>query len=160
MCKQRLYDAAAPLHDGARDTLYRVLLATLKLFAPILPYVTEEIFLGLFAATEGDRSIHTSRWPDADEALIDERAESAGDVLVDIATAVRRYKSEHSLPLGTEIARLQLATSDPALAETLHAATADIVSVTRGRQVAVDGQLDRDLEIVKGDGAIQIALAR
>ena len=58
MAKTRLYSPASPLHEGARYTLYRVLLTTVKLFAPILPFVTEAIYRTLFAATDGSASVH------------------------------------------------------------------------------------------------------
>jgi len=70
----------------------------------------------------------------------DETAIATGELLVEIATAVRRYKSEHNLSLGAEVAQLQVATADPALAETLQAATADLTSITRAQAVNV-GQL-------------------
>ena len=48
MCKQRLYDKENSKREGALYSLYQVLLTTLKLFAPFLPYVTEEIYLNIF----------------------------------------------------------------------------------------------------------------
>ncbi len=91
MAKARLYDAEHPQHEGARYTLRAALLATVKLFAPFVPHVTEAIYQGLFAATEGGGSLHRSRWPEAREALIDARAEAVGEALIAIATAARRY---------------------------------------------------------------------
>ena len=160
MSKMRLYDERNLAGDGARYALHSVLLTVIKLFAPFLPHVTEEIYQGLFSATEGTESIHISGWPNADPSLEDELSEAAGSALVDIATAVRRYKSERSLPLNTELARLQLATSDPALLETLREARADLMSITRARQVTVGDRLDPALEIVRMDDVVAVALAR
>jgi valyl-tRNA synthetase len=160
MSKERLYDEAHPLREGARYTLYTVLLTTLKLFAPFLPYVTEEIYQALFKNTEGATSLHIAAWPTVNEALLDEKAEMAGESLIEVATTVRRYKSESNLSLGAELRRLQLATSEPELAEVLRAAIPDIKSVTRASDIEVADRLDADLEIVKADGAIRVALAR
>jgi valyl-tRNA synthetase len=172
MCKQRLYDEGHPQRAAARFTLHTVLEALLKLFAPFLPYVTEEIYQGLFIEEEGIGnkgilSIHRSRWPDADPNLQDEWAEEVGQILVEIATEVRRHKSEASLSLGAELERVQLAvvegdegrradgrrqTTDDGRRETyrrlqtehsqriveaLQEAAADLKSVTRARQVEV-----------------------
>ena len=93
MAKERLYDEANAKRDGARYTLYSVLLTVLKLFAPFFPYITEEIYQSLFTASEGEGSIHTSRWPIANDALISDEAEADGELLIEIATAVRRYKA-------------------------------------------------------------------
>ena len=162
--KERLYDEGHPLREGARYTLYNVLLATLKLFAPFLPYITEAIYRELFASTGGSGSIHASRWPIADETLIDDEAEAAGELLIEIATAVRRYKSEASLSLGAELQRLRLVTSEPAIADMLRAASADITSVTRAKVIEVrekSEESDGDGWVtIKGEGRVKVALIR
>jgi valyl-tRNA synthetase len=163
MCKQRLYNQAGPGREGARFTLYHVLLTTLKLFAPLLPYVTEEIYLGLFTGEEGigemeGRSIHLSPWPVPEPIYEDDAAEALGERLVDIATAIRRYKSEHNLPLGTELSRVQLATADSALAVGLQAATVDLASVCRARLVEITSQLSSTLIPVQSQAEVQVAV--
>jgi valyl-tRNA synthetase len=160
MAKGRLYDAADPGHAGARDTLAALLLAVTKLFAPFLPHVTEAIYQGLFAERDGAISIHRARWPESDAALVDERAEAAGAALVAVATAARRYKSEAGISLGAELARLQLATDDPALADALRAAAADLASVTRAGAIEVVPVLDPALTPLTTEGAVRAAVAR
>ena len=59
-----------------------------------------------------------------------------------IATAVRRYKSENGLSLGGELARLQIATEDATLADSLRASATDLRSVTRAATIEVGGRLD------------------
>jgi valyl-tRNA synthetase len=160
MAKSRLYNAESAGHAGARYTLHRVLLTLLKLFAPFLPYITETIYQGLFAEAEGNSSIHRAQWPLADEALLDEQAEAAGEALIEIATAVRRYKSEGNLALNTTLARLQLAVADAALAAALREATEDLASITRAAQIEICQHLDAGLEEVKTEGTVALALAR
>jgi valyl-tRNA synthetase len=148
------------MREGARYTLYHVLLTVIRLFAPIFPYITETIYQALFVPIEGEGSIHTSRWPIANESLLSEMADAAGETLIEVATAVRRYKSESNISLGTELKRLQLATTEPDIARMLQEARADIISVTRARQIEVKESLDADLEEVKAEGIIKVALAR
>jgi valyl-tRNA synthetase len=158
MCKQRLYDENSPTHEGARYALYHILRPTLKLFAPFLPHVTEEVYQGVFQATDGYESIHISGWPEANEALLDVEAERGGEILVEVATAVRRYKSERNLSLGAQLGRLYLATQDASLVALLRDAEADLISITRARQVRVGAQRDLDLGIIHSSGAIDIAI--
>ncbi len=160
MSKERLYDGSNEIREGARYALYTAFLAILKLFAPFLPYITEEIYGALFAEADGSASIHIAQWPTANEAFVDDKADVAGETLIEVATAVRRYKSESNISVGTQLQRLQLATDEPAIAEMLRAAKADIISVTRARQVEIGRRLDSGLEMVKGDGAIRVALTR
>jgi len=114
-----------------------VLLNTIKHFAPFLPHVTDEIYVGLFAEREGSATIHRASWPDLDETLLDEEAEEAGEVIVEIAIAVRRHKSEANISLGAELPGLTLTTDSESLAEALRASEADLRSVTRARVVTV-----------------------
>jgi valyl-tRNA synthetase len=159
MAKQRLYDEADPLRDGARYTLYHALRAVLQLLAPVLPYVTEVIYRGLFGGGEEHSSIHRSRWPTPEPTLRDEVAEAVGEALVDVATAVRRFKSQHNLSLSTELERLQVAPEEPSLAAGLQAAIPDLSSVTRARRIEVRQNLDPDLELVVTEGPFRAALA-
>lgn len=160
MAKERLYDETNQMRDGARYTLYHVLLTVIKLFAPLLPYITEQIYLSLFATGEGEDSLHNSRWPTASAALLSDTAEAAGEALIEVATSIRRYKSESNISLGTELKRLQLAATESATASILQEARDDIMSVTRARQIEVTESLDPDLETIKAEGAIKVALVR
>jgi valyl-tRNA synthetase len=160
MAKTRLYDAQGATHEGARYALSHVLLAVVKLFAPLLPYVTEEIYRGLFAGIEGHKSVHVSAWPVADARLISAEAELAGEALVEVATAVRRYKSEHTLALGAPLQRVHVATEDPALATMLYEAREDIASVTRARQVEIVREVDPAREMVTTSTLVSVRIAR
>ncbi len=137
MCKERLYGAAGPARGGARYTLHAALLSIIKLFAPFLPFVTEEIYSGLFAAQEGQPSIHLTRWPEAEPSWCSEEAEAMGEILIDIASAVRRYKSEANLSLGAELSKLFLFTPDKTLAQQLETARVDILCVTRAKELSI-----------------------
>lgn len=153
MAKLRLYNEDA----GASFTVEHVLLATLKLFAPFVPHVTEAIYQALFAANDGAISIHVSQWPRPDARFEDDAAEAFGETLVEIATAVRRYKSERGLSLGGEVGPLCLATGDATLVEQCRAAVQDLVSVTRAQRVEVVAVLD-GAGITLLDGEIRVAL--
>jgi valyl-tRNA synthetase len=157
MAKLRLYGEEG---EGARYALFHVLQTTVKLFAPFLPHVTEEIYQRLFATAEGIDSIHRSPWPAAAETEEAPDVLAAGAILVEIATAVRRYKSENNLALGTEIERLQLVTTRPALTRMLRQARADIGSITRARHIEIAEEVNPELEIVKADGTVTLALTR
>ncbi len=163
MCKERLYGAPSPARDGARYTLYTALLSAIKLFAPFLPYVTEEIYGGLFAEHERQPSVHLTRWPEADPSWASEQAETVGEILIDVATAVRRFKSEANLSLGAELSKLLLYTPDAALGEQLAAARLDMQSVTRARElsiIAAKNEMDGASEIWSKEGVISLGLER
>ncbi|MCP4356781.1 MAG: valine--tRNA ligase [Chloroflexi bacterium] len=157
MAKLRLY-ADDMESKGARFALYHALLTTLKLFAPILPHVTERIYSGLFATVDGFDSIHRSRWPLGNPDWLDDEALATGEILVGLATAVRRYKSEHNLSLGAELTALYLATDEAALSKLLLSGVSDLVSITRAKEVIVNGHLPEKGVWLVADGRVRLAV--
>jgi valyl-tRNA synthetase len=153
MGKKRLYEGG-PAGEGATYALYHILLATIQLLAPFLPYVTEAIYQGLFSSD----SIHRSQWPQVRQNWRDKTAEAAGDVLVEIATVVRRYKSEAGLSLGAEIGRLYLAVDDNELAAVLQQAEADISSITRAREIRWLDQFEPEVTQVVTHGHVRVLI--
>ncbi len=144
MAKQRLYDKAAAGHGAACFTLRTVLLTVLKLFAPVLPYVTEAIFQALFSEREQSGSIHRASWPQALEIFSNPAAEETGEILVQIASTVRRSKSERNISLGSELTLLQLGVANSGLAARLAEAKSDLMSITRARTVEIVGMLNNE----------------
>jgi len=170
MVKQRLYDPASSHHLGACFSLYQLLLTVLKLFAPFIPYVTEEIYQSLFLSKEwrwvdgnwnmsdNIRSIHLSPWPRPIPELESEQAEAFGETLMGIASAVRRYKSERNLALNTELDSLQLAPVDGRDMELLREAVADLLSITRAKKIEIVGSPDTRAEAVLAEGPVHLGI--
>jgi valyl-tRNA synthetase len=154
MAKLRLYDPAHTAHSGARQALKTGLLTLLKLLAPLLPYVTDAIWRAIFADEEGISSIHLSSWPEGNGTDENKAEAELGDLLIAIASAARRYKSENSLSLGSQLARLQIATREAGLSCILQEAEADLTSVTRARTVEVVQALDPHLIRLNLEGGL------
>ncbi len=100
MVKWRLYgnDKTA---DAARCTLYECLLAILKLWAPFIPHITEEIYQTMFQKIEKDKSIHISQFPEP--VKIDTKALEIGKLAVKIISDIRKFKVDKNLSLGAEL---------------------------------------------------------
>jgi valyl-tRNA synthetase len=134
--KGRLYDGSGAERQAAQYTLYQTLQAILKLLAPIMPHITEEIYQQIFAGPAGEGSIHHSAWPQANDALVNRLAEQAGEALLAITASTRRFKSAHRIGLGAELGRLTIAIADEQLRTALQGALIDLRSVTRAREIA------------------------
>ncbi len=85
-------------------TIYRVILDSLKLFAPIAPYITEEIYHALYRKAENIPSIHLCSWPKPRTA-IKEQISQIGASIIHIISEFRREKSSQGIPLNTPIKR-------------------------------------------------------
>jgi valyl-tRNA synthetase len=92
--------------DSADWTLYKSLLTILKLFSPIIPFITEEIYQKMFRLDENDVSIHISSWPEFENEYIDDEIEESGDLAVAIISSLRQYKSSKGLALNSEVEKL------------------------------------------------------
>ena len=104
--KDRLYNPdrrGKESRKSAQYTLYHSLLGILKLYAPIMPFITEEIYLGYYLGKEKTKSIHISDWPKVDKKMIDNKIEKIGDRAVKIISNVRKFKSENNKSLKAEI---------------------------------------------------------
>lgn len=113
----------------------------LRLLAPVMPYVTEEVWSWHFADGEGD-SIHKAPWPSAEEASAVEPAE-AGLVAccVEVLDRIRQQKSEAQVSLKTPVVRLRVS-----------GAAADLELIRQGiNDVLRTGRVEEQgLELVEG----------
>lgn len=76
------------------NVLNTVLQTGLKLLHPVMPFITEEIFTTL---TDGE-SIVVSNWPEANEALKDEKAEKDMDFIIEAIKGLRNVRAEMNVP--------------------------------------------------------------
>ena len=93
-----------PDKRAAFTTLYTVLESSLRLLAPFIPFVAEEIFRALTTHAEPRGSVHLQDFPVADETLIDEGLEksmAAAQAVVGLGRSLRQVASlKTRQPLG------------------------------------------------------------
>lgn len=94
---------------AAARTLATVFFNIVKLYAPIMPFVTEEIFQTWFKHLEKAKSVHISKWPEeiALKKLPDIKDFGKAIKAVD---EIRKYKTGKGLSLGIEIESIKLKT--------------------------------------------------
>lgn len=107
--KYRLFGDDVESRRAAVGTLLRVFLAVLKLYAPIMPFVTEELYQLLYRPSGGSKSVHVSTWPDLFELPEDLDIVDFPQAIAAI-DEIRKYKSEQELSLGAELGEYQLET--------------------------------------------------
>ncbi|MDH5672158.1 MAG: valine--tRNA ligase [Myxococcales bacterium] len=104
----------------------------LRLFAPILPFITEEIWSWVFAAERGQPSIHRAPWPTAAdfEGIASPDEPKSFELAVTSQAAINKRKSDASVSVGRPIERLVLATH-PETAAALAGVIDDVLAATR-----------------------------
>lgn len=94
IAKQRLDGGSSESTEYTLITAHRVFL---KMFAPLLPHITEEIWQAMYANEE---SIHTTTWPDKTGYDADIEA---GETAMEVISALRRYKTDNQMPLNATL---------------------------------------------------------
>ncbi|MHA1785320.1 MAG: valine--tRNA ligase [Candidatus Helarchaeota archaeon] len=98
--KYRFYtEVPEEVKVAGQYTLYSVILDSLKLLAPITPFITDEIFQFLFKEHEKIESIHLTKWPK--EYKVKEN--SSGDLIIKIIKEFRNRKASKKIALNQEI---------------------------------------------------------
>lgn len=100
--KYRLFGDDEASKEAAAATLKKVVLAVLKMYAPIMPFITEEIYQQLYREDSGDKSIHLSQWPEA-EVIQSDIDISDFDKAMAAIDEVRKFKAEQNMSLGKEL---------------------------------------------------------
>ena len=146
LVKDRAYGAQGDaVAASARATLRISLDVVLRLLAPVLPYVTEEVW-----SWTHDGSVHRAAWPTVDEVP------GGGDAALLAAVgsalaAVRKAKSEAKVGMRAEVPSLTLVGPDAALAH-VRAAEADLRAAGKLTGIlnfaAADEVGARDVELV------------
>jgi valyl-tRNA synthetase len=119
LVKGRRYGDQGPERAAsANATLLAALSTMLRVFAPFLPFATEEVW-----SWWRPGSVHTSQWPTRDEVLAactpaveDDRGVRALEFASQVLGAIRKKKSEGQRPLKTPVVRATIRASESDLA--------------------------------------------
>ena len=91
LVKPRLYEKDGVGYETAQSVLAYVLLNTLKLLHPFMPFITEEIFTHL---PTGEESIMISKWPEADSALSFDKEEEQMENIMEAIKSIRNVRTK------------------------------------------------------------------
>ncbi len=131
--------AAAPDRGSAVAALRLGLDVQLRLLAPFLPYVTEEVWSWLLAEETGHASVHRAPWPDAESLAHVEPP--AGDesfaAAVAALAAINKAKADAEVGMGREVESLTLRATPRSLAN-LEPVLADVLAAGRCLEHALE----------------------
>jgi valyl-tRNA synthetase len=110
--------AAAAGRGSAVATLRLGLDVLLRLFAPFVPFISEEVWSWAFAAERGQPSIHAAPWPSERDfsGVAEPDAPESFDLAVACWSAILKAKSDGAVSMGREVERLVIAANAVTLA--------------------------------------------
>ena len=95
LCKARLTGEDERSKVNAQNVLCYVLIETLKLLHPFMPFITEEIYQALpHTAEDKGEFIMLQKWPEYRDELSFPREEEAMGLIIDAITAIRAHRNE------------------------------------------------------------------
>jgi valyl-tRNA synthetase len=108
LIKKRLYDDQNPKPQmSGIATLYYSLQMIIKMLAPFLPHITEEIYQNLF--DNKLYSIHQkSSWPKFHRSMIQNDTINIGDGIITILELVRKAKSLSNISIAKMVSEIQI----------------------------------------------------
>jgi valyl-tRNA synthetase len=128
---------------AVKYTLYNVFLGCIKMMAPVMPHVTEDIYQEHYIAHEKTKSIHISEWPSP--IFVDEKAIRIGESIADITSAIRAWKSEKKMPLNAELSLVEVIGEDAAA---LESGSQDIIETSKINKLVFSKEAELKEEVV------------
>ena len=115
LVKHRFFDSkvyAPEVVEETRKTLYVAGLHLLKMFAPIVPHITDTLYQSMFRKYETIPSIHNHTWKaESLQGYENNTTATTIDALIQIVANVRKLKSEKALSLKTTLNTLSVVIS-------------------------------------------------
>ncbi len=133
--------------NSAVATLRLGLNVLLRLFAPMFPYITEEIWSWVLAGETGYRSIHIAPWPgkaDFENIAFAHNADLL-DTAVACLAAIRKAKTQAGVSLAKPIEHMTLAGHPDTLTH-LQPALADVLAAARTTRYTLHAKPDMDTQ--------------
>ncbi len=161
--KARVYDPEGQNPAGQRSaahTIYHCLEAVLRLFAPILPHITEELYSHIFPEQhQVYGSIHgQGTWPNAALYPINQGAENAGHAAVAILNEVRKAKAEANVSLKWPVEALTLLAT-PDTTTLPQDMLEDLKSVTQSQAIHLKEATHKPSATNDADWTVEVQLA-
>ncbi|MBR4475879.1 MAG: valine--tRNA ligase [Alphaproteobacteria bacterium] len=126
------YSAESKL--AAQWTLWEVLRAIIGLYAPFVPFITEELWQKIYQDSEGGETLHLTQYPDVDAAR--ETDVSQMQIALDILKTVRGLRTERKVGNGAKLETLTIPSDTPSV---LHGV---IKSAARANKIVLGDAID------------------
>ncbi|UCD93854.1 MAG: isoleucine--tRNA ligase [Candidatus Zixiibacteriota bacterium] len=104
---------------AAYQTLYEVLTKLCRVMAPVVPFVTEAMYLNLVRSHDASspESVHMCTFPEADESIIDRQLSEDMDAAADLVSRVLGLRKERQVRVRQPLASVTVGCRDKSTAD-------------------------------------------
>ncbi len=106
LVKSRLYGENKAKKGSAQFTLFFLLSSLIKLFAPILPHITEELYQRFIKTKGSPKSVHILKWPAVAEKFQKTDLEEKSANLIEAISQMRKNKTEKNVKLYEPVKKI------------------------------------------------------
>ncbi len=124
------------------NVMYFVSLNILKVFAPFLPFITEELYLSFYKTFEKDKSIHLSSWPEFRKELIFNGSAKISAILLNILEASRKLRTNLNLHQNHKVSKILIQTLNQDYIDIINEISSDIKSAVRADRLIFSDKAD------------------
>jgi isoleucyl-tRNA synthetase len=135
--------------------LFRCLLTLSKLFAPLAPFISEEIYLNL---SNRLASVHMEDWPELENKLIDQALEEDMEILRELIESVATARQKASIKLRQPIARVVINSEEEKLLQAVRKLESILLEQTNSKKVEFGKLTENYAEVEFSKGKVQIDL--
>ncbi len=95
---------------GAYTTLYTCLTTLIKLLAPFVPFITEEMYQNIvrLADPKAAESIHHNEWPDPNERIINQELMDSMNIVIKVCSLGRSARSKARIKLRQPLSQMKV----------------------------------------------------
>lgn len=113
LVKKRVFNSEGDEKASAVTSLRLGLSVLIRLLAPVLPTITDEIWSWCFAEETNTKSIHDSHWPDENEFMKFNKSKYSNslDVVIKAIRSVRQSKTSKGIGLGKPVEKMTIVTN-------------------------------------------------
>ncbi len=94
--------------NAAYFTLHSVLIDFVKVLAPVIPFVTDEMYSNLSVGTDAADSVHLADFPKVDETLTDEDILNEVDTIIHIVSLSRSARNKANIKIRQPLSEMAL----------------------------------------------------
>jgi isoleucyl-tRNA synthetase len=142
-------------------TIYHVLLETLKLLAPVVPFITEQMYQDMRAAFKlPEESVHLCPWPSADRKKINEKLESSMQTAGKIIETTLAAREKAKISLRWPVMGIHIVSANEDVLKSAEALKPIIKTQVNAKEIHSESSFEEIKEIVKANpGALGKAFA-